>query len=539
MQNSALAQIVLGSKYLYTRALFADMTAEELDALQDVIYAQAFNRIDNGGQFRTDLTAAGTFRRIAEALADDKALWSQQLNNAKAFVTAFVMDGLLTYTPSKPTRDPAKSLPAFYSVNPDAVSRSIVTLLKSEPCVQFSKGLQKDSTHYAGALAMSAHAFSINGERFRIAAQHLKADEYLTRAGTWKKAEGKKELAKLEQQRGQIRAAHAVAWHTKGEPFHFEVKADGRGRLYYVAGMLSPQAGGVADYVLGFDEEVSFDSTASFAQFIAVLTSDKSLGEACNLLNHTGTPKDFYAEVFHQATGNTRPSKDSLERKTAKAFVMPKAYGAGNEACKARAFELAEEEGIKDFATIEEICAALEKYQALDAVKHAGANLAMKEAKEGRQIEWITPAGFHAKQNYWMRESHAWKTGAADGSGIPAQITFSVDTEVVKIEKDDSDLHSSANVAAAANIVQSLDASFLAECLAEYRQQTGKTLKACHDSVTFRSREEVQVFKAIAWEVFKRQARCTIMQQLRQQLGFTVSMCRWLPDTAPAFMAEE
>lgn len=535
---AALRHIVASSAYLASRPLFSGVEPEVLDIMQAEVFSRAFSNIEG----RTELQAANTFRRIAAVLADDGDNWQTELSNARAFVQAFCADGLMLYTPARPTRQEGVSLPATYTVNPGEVAKSVIHLIQSEATVLNHKGLMHGSKHYQGALAMSAHPFRINGERYRTATMHLKQGEFLTRSGTWKLAATSKEKAKLEQQVAQAKAAHAVAWATEGKPYHWAVKCDRRGRMYYVAGMFSPQAGGIAEYVQTQEGAVDFDSTASFAQFIAVLTNDRALGEACNLLNYTGTPKDFYAEVFKQAVGkDAHIEKSSFERKTAKAYIMPKAYGAGDEACRNRTIELAEEEGF-ELTEVMPICDALAAYAALDTVKFAAAEAVEFKAKEGKQLAWVTPSGFMAEQAYWMPETHVWRCMKQAADYLPAQITFRINTDKVNIlDRDAPDNGTKdARVAAAANIVQSLDAAFLARAVAAYYEKTGRTVKACHDSVQFADESEVETFKAIAWVEFCDMARGPEMQAMRKMLGLQVSKVLWLnADKAPAFMAQE
>lgn len=532
MNQSALSTLVCGSSRLQSRAIFAGLSAEELNALQQVIYVRAFGEAGE----RMEFSAATVFRKVAQAIADDAEQWQVQLATAKTFVNAFCLDGMLSYTAARPTRDPLVSIPAFYTLNPQIAAACVADMIRQQPEVIPCKGLKKDSKHSIGAQAMSAHPFKVSRERYQIAARELKAGRYLTRAGTWQEAKTDREKARYSQQVLQLKAGHAVAHAAQGRPYYWPVKCDRRGRMYYVAGIFSPQAGGVAEYLQSNDEQISLDSTASFAQFIAIITNDRSLARACNLTeSQTGQPLDFYAEVYKQATGLPLPTKSSFERQTAKAYIMPKAYGAGDDACRARAYELAEEAQFP-IEEVGAICDALQNHKSLDSVKFAAGNAAEEAAKTNKQLEWVTPAGFHAEQAYWQTVSKAWKTGAGAADFIPSQITFKVPTGAVSLEKDSGT--NAAQVAAAANIVQSLDAAFLADCLAEFYTQTGQTVGACHDSVKLYP-AQLEEFREIAWQVFKRHANSIELQGIRKLLGFPVALIRWLPEDPPFFMVEE
>ena len=504
------------------------------------------------------------FKALAEMAADDLNStegadvydWSVCLPIAKRFVTAFVTDGWMRYTAAAKYSDGTQSQ-AYYTIDRELSIKSITAL-----CRDAGKGravgqyLQVPSEHTDGANAMASYVFQLNSARGKEAHAMLRDGMYLTKAEQWKLAETQKEKKRHEQQVRQFRAACEVK-RAFPAGFSFDVKADFRGRLYYVAGMLNPQAGGVAGYLLTNSEQVTYDSTASFAQFIAVLTNDEKLGAACGLLNYSDTPSDFYAATLALATNAPQVPKSSPEREIAKAYLMPKAYGAGDEASKTRAAEIAEEKGI-DPKLAGEIVDVLSKYEGLDVVKNASSTRARYLAREhNQQLEWVSPSGFTVVQNYWERRNHIWKVNG-DTACCPTAITFSIKTETVRASfedladdatADEIDAYTAraeanakvkaCDVAAAANFVQSLDAAFMAKCLAAYKRATGKTFIAIHDSCTFNSRDEIAVFLPIAWEVFRAMANSDEIKAMRKEIGLAPANVHWLRETVPMFMAEE
>lgn len=504
------------------------------------------------------------FKALAEMAADnlnstegaDVYDWSVCLPIAKRFVTAFVTDGWMRYTAAVKYSDGTQSQ-AYYTIDRELSIKSITVLCRDAGYGRaVGQYLQTDTEHTDGANAMASYVFQLNSARGKEAHAMLRDGMYLTKAEQWKLAETPKEKKRLDQQCRQFRAACEVK-RAFPAGFSFDVKADFRGRLYYVAGMLNPQAGGVAGYLLTNSEQVTYDSTASFAQFIAVLTNDEKLGAACGLLNYSDTPSDFYAATLALATSAPQVEKSSPEREIAKAYLMPKAYGAGDEASKTRAAEIAEEKGI-DPKMAGEIVDVLSKYEGLDVVKNASSTRARYLAREhNQQLEWISPSGFTVVQNYWERRNHAWKVNG-DTACCPTAITFSIKTETVRASfedladdatADEIDVYTAraeanakvkaCDVAAAANFVQSLDAAFMAKCLATYKRATGKTFIAIHDSCTFNSRDEIAVFLPIAWEVFRAMANSAEIKAMRKEIGLAPANVHWLLEAVPMFMAEE
>lgn len=532
--------------------------------LQD-IQREFFARLTQAsGDVAERLSVQFIFKAVAEMVADelnstegaDVYDWSLCLPVAKRFITAFVMDGWMQYTAAVQYSDGTQSQ-AYYSIARELALKSIVTLCRSAgEAKAVGQYLQAQNEHTAGANAMAAYVFTLNKTRGKEAHAMLRDGMYLTKSEQWKLAESPKEKKRHEQQVRQFKAACEVQ-RAFPNGFSFDVKADFRGRLYYVAGMLNPQAGGVAGYLLTNDEQVTYDSTASFAQFIAVLTNDADLGAACGLLNYTDTPSDFYAATLALATQQPQVTKDSPEREIAKAYLMPKAYGAGDEASKTRAAEIAAEKGI-DQKLAADIVDFLSKYEGLDVVKNASSNAAKHCATENNeQLAWTSPAGFTVTQNYWQRRNHVWKVNG-DKACVPTAITFSIKTDDVRIslndlredataeeiaEREAFDTSNAkvkaADVAAAANFVQSIDAAFMVKCLAAYYTVTGKSFIAVHDSCTFDSREEIAVFLPIAWQIFRNMANSPEMQAMRRVIGLAPANVHWLKPAVPMFMAEE
>lgn len=449
--------------------------------------------------------------------SDDFTLY---LNCAKRFVQAWIADAVLLYHPARGYRNSKGAdaeTPAYYCLAANTLRRVITDLLHDAPTVDM-RFIKEGSKHHKGAIAMSAHKFSINISRAKECKEWLDKGYYLNRKGYWQQCTkgNAAEEAKLEQQRQTMQQAReAYKAHPHG--WHFEVKADFRGRLYYVSGMLNPQAGGVASYILEQGSYVTYDSTASFAQFIAIVTGDSALAGTCNLRNYSGTVQDFYGSVYAMAAGTAVPAKDSFTRAVAKAYLMPKAYGSGDETSRDRAIQMAQDEGqsIEEATTIVD---ALQGYDGLNTVKNAASAAAQMLAEAGKQLEWTTPSGFEVKQNYWELTSREWNTGHQFNEYIPTRITFKERTGRVAVDRESSNGNRSAVVAAAANFIQSLDAAFMALVQHYFHEETGSTIVGVHDSFTFRE-EYTEDFKRIAWRTFCEIAHSPELSAMRQTIG--------------------
>lgn len=551
-EHMALARIVETVRLTgQVRAFFDNYadTVENTDALQQNVFLDTFKTVLDSGMYQ-QLSAQSVFQRIAETLIalDDGEIdctipteWRMYRNIAKRFVQAFIADGWMEYQPAEryTKNGEAAEIPAFYVLNSKMLKRSIQHLLHDAPCVSMRFINSKHSKHYAGALAMSSHKFRVNVQRAAECKGFLDKGYFLNKKDVWQAVDpsNKKEVAKHEQQK-QALAQARVAYSTKPNGWHYEVKSDFRGRLYYVSGMLNPQAGGVALYILTDDDMITYDSTASFAQFISVVTGDRNLADACNLLNYSHKVKDFYGNVYALASGRPCPSKDSFEREVAKQYLMPKAYGSSDEASRERAVRMAVEAG-QDEQQATAIVDILTTYDGLNRVKNAAANAAEALAEEGQQLSWVTPSGFTVTQNYWMTESEEWNTGESNNEYCPTRITFKERTDVVKVMRDDKD-NRSAIVAAAANFIQSLDAAFMANVQAAYYARTGETIIGIHDSFTLTNALLVDTFKDIAWEEFCKLAMSDELQAMRDVIGLPQKDLMWLnPKRIPLFIDKE
>ena len=552
-QGMALSQIIEASRLTgETRVFFENYAAteEEADALQNHVFCDAFKRSLDSGLYQ-ELSPQAVVKNTCNALirldggaidCTTPAEWRLYRNIAKRFIRAWVADAWMEYHPAEETKGDAEGIPAYYSVNPAMLKQTIVHLLHDAPCVdEQSIKADKNSEAYRGATAMSAHRFSLNIERAQECAEFLAKGYFMNKKGFWQAADESnvKEMAKLQQQRQAMEQARQ-AYRSKRNGWHYEVKADSRGRMYYVSGMLNPQAGGVASYILSTAEQVTYDSTASFAQFISVLTADANLATACNLLNFTDKVKDFYGEVYALAANVACPAKDTFERECAKQYLMPKAYGSSDEASRERAIRMAEEAG-NDASTAAGIVDALVGYQGLNKVKDAASDAAAALAAQGRQLAWTTPSGFKAKQDYWVMQSEEWNTTETGNTFMPTRITFKERTDTVKIKKEsDSDKGSTATVAAAANFIQSLDAAFMAMVQCRYYEATGKTIIGVHDSFTLESATEVPTFKAIAWNTFCDIAESAELADMRRAIGLPQKEIFWLKrNKVPHFLDKE
>lgn len=460
------------------------------------------------------------------------------LNIAKRFVQAYVADGSMLYHPEVTKFDGTKTQ-AYYALSAAALKRSIAELLHQEPCVD-ERFITKGTEHEAGALAMSEHRFSINIERAKECREWLEKGYFMNRKGFWQAAQegNKAEQAKLLQQRQTFEEAK-TAWRTAPNGWHYKVKADFRGRLYYISGMLNPQAGGIASYILMDDSLVTYDSTASFAQFISVVTGDAALAATCNLTNYSDTVHDFYGSVYAMAAGVPCPAKNTFEREVAKSYLMPKAYGSGDETSRNRAIQMAADAG-EDVDAAAAIVESLKNYNGLNTVKNAASAAATVLAENGDQLQWLTPSGFRVKQNYWELDGMVWNTGSDYNEYIPTAITFRERSKRVAVDRDEANGGRSAVVAAAANFIQSLDAAFMAKVQARFHKETGATCIGIHDSFTFNA-EHVEIFHRIAWAVFCEMAFSTALEDMRACIGLPRKKeLVWLnPNKIPKFIDKE
>ena len=508
----------------------------DIARIQRDVFAKAFIAFSQK-QWQQKLQAAGVFQRVTQALHEMKPIsdapyyYRDYLAIAKYFVQAFVEDGWIEYVPAIEYKD--STVPANYILNYDAVELTIGMLLHSQPKVQ-KQFIKEGTKHYEGAMAMSAKRFTVNKERLMVCYENLKNKYFMTRDGEWKQIEGDAELEKYKQQVMQFKELRSVTRQCP-DGFHFEVKSDFRGRLYYVAGLISPQNGGIPFYCLTTDESVTYDSTASFAQFISILTADAGLAQACGLLNFTDTPSDFYAETYALASGKEKPAKDSFIRDVAKKYLMPKAYGAGDETCTERARTMAIEKGYNIDEAVS-VIDALKGYTGLNTIKEAAGQAAKAAAENDLQLQWVTPSGFTVKQNYWEQIAYEWAT-RSPAICIPTQITFMERTGKVCTDSNEKNFKS-AVVAAAANIIQSLDAAFMAEVTRRLQEQ-GINIICIHDSFTFDNQEDADGFKELAWEVFIEQAISQENKAIRRMLNLPERRLSFLSRKAPCFITQE
>lgn len=520
-----------------------------LDTLQAEAFTYAF-AINLQQGYDEEISVQQVARAVSDALfnltADIHQLadfdLKQWLVVAKHLVHAFVADGWINYNEPRAYRKKDDSgfatIPAFYTMTGAQRKKMIADILHDAPTV-IKRYMKKGTAHYAGALALSSKKFSVNVERAAHAREMLNSGHIINKDGVWLPVDmsNAKDAAKHDQQVRQFMDARA-AYRAKPNGWHYAVKADFRGRLYYVSGMLNPQAGGVAAYLLGDNNTVTYDSTASFAQFISILTGDIKLAAACNLRNFDEPVKDFYAETYSIASGNPAPAKNTVEREIAKKYLMPKAYGSGDETSAARAMDTAKEAGIDEGIALA-IVDSLKSYTGLNTVKDAAAEAVIAAAAAGRQLAWISPSGFQVTQNYWRTDTLEWDTGESNQEYIPTSVTFKVKTDKVAISVKGEDTEGrSANVAAAANYIQSLDAAFAAMVAAAWFKR-GHTLVAVHDSFTF-AKELAAEFQQVAWQVFCNIAFSPELAQMRDIIQLPQKELFWLnPNRIPKFIDQE
>lgn len=547
-QGMALSRIVAKRRLVGLQRMILKAEGICLDTLQGEVFTYAF-AVNLQTGYDEEISVQQVARAVSEAVFNLTADIHQEpefnlkdwLAVAKHIIHAFVADGWINYYAPRTYQKPDKTysqIPAYYTMTGAQRKKVIADILHDSPKV-IKRYLKKGTKHHEGALALSAKKFRVNLERGKIAREMLNSGHILNRDGQWIPVDlnNAKDAAKHDQQRRQFMDA-CNAYRAKPEGWHFAVKADFRGRLYYVSGMLNPQAGGVAAYLLGEDNTVTYDSTASFAQFISILTGDIHLAAACNLRNFDGPVKDFYAETYAIASGNEAPAKDTVEREIAKKYLMPKAYGSGDETSAQRAMDTAKEAGIDEEVALA-IVDSLKSYTGLNTVKDAASQAVMRLAAVGEQLAWTTPSGFNVKQNYWRTDTLEWATGESNQEYIPTSVTFKVKTDKVAVSaKDDESNERSANVAAAANFIQSLDATFAALVAREWFKR-GHTLVAVHDSFTFEAGLEEE-FKTMAWQVFCQIADSKELADMRTLIDLPQKELFWLnPNRIPQFIDKE
>jgi len=528
----ALSRIVAKRRLVGLQRMVLKAESICLDTLQSEVFTYAFAvNLEISVQQVARAVSEAVFNLTADIHQEAEFNLKDWLAVAKHIIHAFVADGWINYFAPRTYQKEDKTfsqIPAYYTMTGAQRKKVIADILHDSPKV-IKRYLKKGTAHYEGAIALSAKKFTINLERGHI----------LNRDGQWVAVDlnNAKDAAKHDQQRRQFMDA-CNAYRAKPEGWHFAVKADFRGRLYYVSGMLNPQAGGVAAYLLGNDNTVTYDSTASFAQFISILTGDIHLANACNLRNFDGPVKDFYAETYAIASGNAAPAKNTVEREIAKKYLMPKAYGSGDETSAQRAMDTAKEAGIAEDVALA-IVDSLKSYTGLNTVKDAASKAVMQLAAVGQQLAWTTPSGFNVKQNYWRTESLEWDTGEANQEYIPTSVTFKIKTDKVAVSaKDDDSNERSANVAAAANFIQSLDATFAALVAREWFKR-GNTLVAVHDSFTFEAGQEEE-FKLMAWQVFCKIADSKELADMRTCIDLPQKELFWInPNRVPQFIDRE
>lgn len=465
------------------------------------------------------------------------------LQIARRIVSSFCIDGWLYYKKSEElsgvfleTKYPI--YPGFYFLN-DSINFSGIENLVRPPGHGLAIGFIGDSAnclHYQGAMAMASNIFQINIERAKECEIQLRNGNFFVKSSkTWRKVESENDLMRYNQQKNQLSRFREI-YKVAKDGFSWDVKTDFRGRLYYIAGEISPQAGGIALYIVTNDKMVTLDSTASFAQFMSILTGDIKIAKACGLLNFTEAPSDFYSEILFQCSG-IRFDRDSPQRKLAKHYLMPKAYGSSDEKSIEIMLEIASNEGI-DASCAMEIAQQLKKYKVINEIKVHAAKAAIKLGKNGKQLSWKTPSGFCVSQNYWKKESIPWFS-KGDIKFMPQQISFMEKTNEVCLSISGSaTTDKCADIAASANIIQSLDAAFMALTLMEYKKETGKTFIAIHDSATLDCQEAVSDFKRIAWRVFVRIAEN--LSEVRSLLELPEPDLSWLDcEKVPTFLSEE
>jgi len=561
--NSALYYTLLDTNLQGSMAsVFEDMSDTECDTVASDCFALI--RAVMAKQSTTNLFASRIFTIIGQYMVtnyadaydvDQPKQSTDGWNLARPIVKAMVIDGWLDYTPATTNTNGDDVIPASYTVVDGKFMGNKASLCKpvGESVVQM-RYITEGTKHHLGAIAMSKHVFIVNVSRLKIVREMLMQNKIINRDAEWVPAISQEDIAQYDTQYA-IYKSLVAAYNGNKDGFSFDVMADFRGRLYYVAGLMSPQSGGIAKLCLSHDDEIKLDATASFAQHISILTGDISLGRACNLTNFTDTPNDFYGSVYALAAGCPVPEKSSPIRKLAKMYLMPKAYGAGDDASISRLMEeLASINATRtepvSLEVANEVVSHLASYDRLDRVKELASALASALATRGIQLSWTTPAGNTVTQNYWESLEGKYKTHDKTNQYMPNVICYKQKTDRVavgdytgtqtKVLPDAKKLPKvkNATVSAAANMIQSLDAAFLAEVLADW-YDLGHTAVAVHDSFSIKASLRAEFVKC-AWTVMCRQANSPAMAELRKLIGISPKDSSWLnPNRIPCFITEE
>lgn len=373
--------------------------------------------------------------------------------------------------------------------------------------------IEEDCLHLQAGKLIASRIWRVNMARLEIArAQHEQG--FAFNDGKWVVANPSDDSYK--QQGLQIAAISAICEKLGGK-VAFDAFCDDRGRFYVRGGYASPYMGKLARWIYTADDEVTLDHRTSFAQNYSLLTGD-AIGRHCGV--GTADECDFWAGMLAQYGVTVLPH--SKHREACKAYGMPLFYGAGQSLAASRRDVLLSEAVSTGEISDEQakaIAEALDKVgDQLTAFGEKARAFAQSFVDWGEDPHWTTPSGFTAEKRYRTHKSIVWNSGENDCTWYcPKSMTVKVKTSVICTEvKDEAD--KSVLVATTANILQSLDASIMADVICSFHEQTGLVLFPLHDSYTV-PREHADTLRQCVIDAMRRLADSEEVKALRRELN--------------------
>lgn len=449
------------------------------------------------------VTPQELFFAVKRAIRAEGENLRSQLTNCKGVIRALIDNEVIFYDRS------TKNYLVF-----EPKIKSILDKVRPAGQGMYHLRNREDGTIHANAGAILAgRTFHVNVENCKQAVRALREGLVMI-GGEWETVTNETK----ERQKAQVRFMRDLSKANEKFPtgFSFNVFADWRGRYYYDAGTISPQAGSLARFC--YDEGLTtLDHRSSFAQIETMILGLKRLGVMCGV--GTAEDVDFYTEVGKRAGYNELTPE---QRKAVKYSTMPKAYGAGEKVTLRNFMDYwADENAYK--ATQAQTCV-------LDIIRKACYRHAELLAKEGKQTTWQTPSGFQVKQNYWELRKISWTSHEETEEVMPASITFWERTKKVAMNADenteldgafgeeqgDTMMQTNAGVAMCANLIQSLDASLLALTVLNYFEATGDIPLTVHNSYTVENPEALR--KAVT-EAYIQMNKSEELATIRKLIG--------------------
>lgn len=491
--------------------LLARMTAQQLFAEVQQVYAKQM------------LSTLGL-------LVDNTADTNRAIMLGRPLVQQLCDDGLITFHAGFKDKSTGELIGAHYTMHAPDYSQMVQAV---EAGTATCENERSDNLHSQAAHVLAQYVFKVDRANF-TAARDMLEQGYANIKGVWYTVEQYSDATVWQEVYDTQAATLRVAYQTgKRYPngFSFHTFTDYRGRMYYRSGLLNPQGDQFTRSLLRIDGTTQYDSTASFAQFTAMLTGNVRMATACNLYNYSSAAKDFYTEAA-AAVGVT--IRAGLTREVAKRFYMRKAYGSGFDGIAAACEELASTPAELD--AVRCTLAGLKRDNSMDILGGATVSYATTLAEQGRQAAWTTPSGKTVAQRYWEQQSVELQLAryAPVELAYPTKLEFKVATDKVALGQGRGE---NAARAMAANLVQSLDATFCAMLVLYMHKVHGVIMRTTHDAFRFPVGYEDK-FMTAAWQVYRAMNSSSELQTLRNMLGLD-NTGLVLQEATPQFMAHE